>query len=243
MSGTIFMTGASSGIGAATAKKFLDEGWQVGLFARRRAALESVADGAHNAHILPGDITDAAAVDHAVERFVSNAGRLDVLFNNAGMLAPLGSIDEISVSDWQACMDVNLTGMFLAARAAFGQMRRQDPGGGRIINNGSISAYMPREGAAPYTATKHGVTGLTRQISLDGRPFDIACGQIDIGNARTEILQQVTDKAIADGQAPPDTIEVEHVADAVWQMANLPLHANVQFMTLMATKMPYIGRG
>jgi NAD(P)-dependent dehydrogenase (short-subunit alcohol dehydrogenase family) len=166
-----------------------------------------------------------------------------VLFNNAGLFTPPMPIDEVPVDDWRRAVDVNLTGMFLAARAAFGQMRRQAPQGGRIINNGSISAHVPREGAAPYTATKHAITGLTRQISLDGRPFDIACGQIDIGNALTDIMQTVTEKAKAAGDPPPETFDVRHVADAIWQMATLPLSANVQFMTLMATKMPYIGRG
>ncbi|WP_068109687.1 SDR family oxidoreductase [Tropicimonas marinistellae] len=243
MSGTIFITGASGGIGAGVARRFLDAGWIVGLFARRRTALEEVAAAADTAVVLPGDVTNPDDVAHAVARFVDAAGRLDVLFNNAGMFTPQATIDEIEIDDWRRSVDVNLTGMFLAARAAFGQMRRQDPQGGRIINNGSISAHVPREGAAPYTATKHGVTGLTRQLSLDGRPFDIACGQIDIGNARTDLLQEVTEKARAAGEAPPPTIEVDYVADAVWQMANLPLHANVQFMTLVATQMPYIGRG
>lgn len=243
MSGTILITGASSGIGAATARRFLEAGWEVGLFARRLDGLEAVAGGAKNAHLLPGDVTQPQGLVDSVAHLVTQTGRLDVLFNNAGVFTPSGTIDEIDIDDWQRGIDVNLTGMFLAARAAFGQMRRQVPQGGRIINNGSISAHVPREGAAPYTASKHGVSGLTRQISLDGRPFGIACGQIDVGNARTDILQALSDEAVAAGNAPPPMIEVEHVADAVWQMANLPLHANVQFMTLMATQMPYIGRG
>ncbi len=243
MSGSILITGASSGIGAATARRFLEAGWQVGLLARREECLRQIADAAPSAHVLVGDVADAASVDAAVARLAETTGRLDVLFNNAGIFTQPAPIDEIDPADWQRAVDVNLTGMFLAARAAFGQMRRQLPQGGRIINNGSISAYVPRDGAAPYTATKHGVTGLTRQISLDGRPFDIACGQLDVGNALTDILQTVTDQALAADEMPPPTIEVELVADAVWQMANLPLHANVQFMTLMATQMPYIGRG
>ena len=243
MSGTILITGASSGIGAATARRFLDAGWRVGLLARRRELLEDVAEGNAAAVILPADVRDAPAVDQALARLVDTTGRLDVLFNNAGFFTPPALIDEISPAQWRQSVDVNLTGMFLAARAAFAQMRRPAPRGGRIINNGSISAHVPRAGAAPYTATKHGVTGLTRQISLDGRPFDIACGQIDIGNAHTDILQAVTEAAKAAGDPPPPTIDVAHVADAVWNMAALPLNANVQFMTLMATQMPYIGRG
>ncbi|MFD0978167.1 SDR family oxidoreductase [Tropicimonas aquimaris] len=243
MSRTIMITGASSGIGAATARRFLEAGWQVGLFARRKEALEAVAEEHANAHVLCGDITEPEQVAQAFERLAASTGRIDALFNNAGLFTPQAPIDEVPIEDWRRAVEVNLTGMFVAARAAFGQMRRQDPQGGRIINNGSISAHVPREGAAPYTATKHAITGLTRQISLDGRPFDIACGQIDIGNALTDIMQEVTERARRLGEAPPETFEVEHVADAVLQMASLPLHANVQFMTLMATKMPYIGRG
>jgi NAD(P)-dependent dehydrogenase (short-subunit alcohol dehydrogenase family) len=157
-----------------------------------------------------------------------------------GVAAP---IDEVPVAVWRQVVDVNLTGMFLCARAAFGHMRRQDPRGGRIINNGSISAHVPREGSVCYTATKHAITGMTRSLSLDGRDFDIACGQIDIGNARTPMVEALCDAARAAGQPEPETMEVGHVADAVLQMAQLPPEANVQFMTLMATKMPYIGRG
>ena len=243
MTGTILITGASSGIGAATARRFMEGGWQVGLFARRAAALEEIAADHTGAHVLPGDVTDRASIEAAVSKLAAATGRLDVLFNNAGIFTPPAPIDEIDPEDWRQAVDVNLTGMFLAARAAFGEMRRQSPRGGRIINNGSISAHVPREGAAPYTATKHAITGLTRQIALDGRPFDIACGQIDIGNALTDIMETVTNQAKAAGMPPPPTFEVKHVADALWQMANLPLHANVQFMTIMATQMPYIGRG
>ena len=243
MSASILITGASRGIGAAAAERFLSEGWQVGLFARDADALAAVAGGRANAHVLPGDVTDAGAVEHAVKTLAGAAGRLDALFANAGVLVPQQPVDEIALDDWRHSVDVNLTGVFLAARAAFGQMRRQDPQGGRIVLNGSISAHVPREGAAPYTATKHAITGLTRQISLDGRPYSIACGQIDIGNARTEILDRLAQRAEAAGDPPPPTIEVELVADAVFRMACLPLHANVQWMTLMATQMPYIGRG
>lgn len=243
MTPSILITGASGGIGRAVAQRFLDEGWIVGLFARREGALAEAAGGRDNALVLPGDVTDEAAVAGAVEALVAKAGRLDVLFNNAGLFTPAAPIDEISVADWKQAVDVNLTGMFLAARAAFGQMRRQSPQGGRIINNGSVSAHVPREGSAPYTATKHGVTGLTRTLSLDGRAFDIACGQIDIGNARTELLEGIIERAVEAGEVPPPTMDVTLVADAVWNMATLPPEANVQFMTLMATKMPYIGRG
>ncbi|MFV0358328.1 SDR family oxidoreductase [Tropicimonas sp.] len=243
MTGTILITGASSGIGAATAGKFLREGWQVGLFARRRDALERIAGGQAGAHVLPGDVTSESSVARAIESLVSTTGRLDVLFNNAGLFTEPAPIDRVSVEDWRRSVEVNLTGMFLAARAAFGQMRRQVPRGGRIVNNGSISAHVPREGAAPYSATKHAVTGLTRQISLDGRALGIACGQIDVGNARTGLLEAIEQKARAEGVQPPPTIEVDLVADAVWQMATLPAHANVLFMTLMANEMPYVGRG
>lgn len=242
---SILITGASSGIGAATAQRFLEAGWQVGLFARRKSALEDVAAGYENACVLPGDVTDADAISSAIDTFQGRTGRLDVLFSNAGIFTPAGTIDEIALEDWHAAVNVNLTGMFLAARAAFAAMRRQSPMGGRIINNGSVSAYVPRPGAVTYTTTKHAVTGLTRQLSLDGRPFDIACGQIDIGNALTPIVQSLNDKILADD---PDaelnpTMAVEDAADAVYHMANLPPEANVQFMTIMATKMPYIGRG
>lgn len=240
---SILITGASAGIGRAVAELFLQEGWTVGLLARREDALLAVADGYDAAIPLPADVSDADAVARAFSDFVAQAGRLDVLFNNAGVFTPAASIDQVPVEDWNRAVTVNLTGMFLCARAAFSQMRRQVPQGGRIINNGSISAHVPREGAVTYTVTKHGITGLTRQLSLDGRPFDIACGQIDIGNARTELLQGIADDAVARGELPPPTMAVEDVARSVLHMAKLPPEANVQFMTVMATKMPYIGRG
>jgi NAD(P)-dependent dehydrogenase (short-subunit alcohol dehydrogenase family) len=245
MSKTIVITGASSGIGAATAKVFLKDGWQVGLIARRRDALEAVAAGHPAAHVLPADVTVEAALKAAFDKFVATTGRVDVLFNNAGTFGPAGLIDEISVDEWRQVVDLNLTGMFLAARFAFGYMRRQKPQGGRIINNGSVSAHAPRPGSVGYTSTKHAITGLTKTLSLDGRAFDIACGQIDIGNARTELLDQLNARAL---KANPDVpvqpmMDVGVAADAVLQMAGLPLSANVQFMTLMATKMPLIGRG
>ena len=245
MSKTIMITGASSGIGAATAKVFLDDGWQVGLIARRREALETVAAGHPAAHVMPADVTDEAALKAAFDGFIAATGRVDVLFNNAGTFGPAGLIDEIPVDEWRKVVELNLTGMFLAARFAFAQMRRQDPMGGRIINNGSVSAQAPRPGSVGYTSTKHAITGLTKSLSLDGRAFDIACGQIDIGNAQTELLDQLNARAL---KANPDMpvqpmMDVGIAADAVLQMARLPLSANVQFMTIMATKMPLIGRG
>jgi NAD(P)-dependent dehydrogenase (short-subunit alcohol dehydrogenase family) len=240
---SILITGASGGIGRACAERFLGAGWTVGLMARRQDKLEEVAAGQANAVVLPGDVTDPGAVAELFKDFAARAGRLDVLFNNAGIFTPAAPIDEISLDDWHRARAVNLDGMFYAARAAFGLMRRQDPQGGRIINNGSISAHAPREGSATYTTTKHAITGLTKTLSLDGRPFDIACGQIDIGNARTELLDGIVEKARAAGEAPPPSMDVGLVADAVLNMATLPAEANVQFMTLMATKMPFIGRG
>lgn len=237
---TIIITGASAGIGAACARVFLDAGWHVGLLARRAAALEQVAAGHPKAVILPADVAVPEQVDAAFERFVRKAGRLDVLFNNAGMFGRAVPIDDLSVEEWRQVRDVNLDGMFLCARAAFARMRQQSPQGGRIINNGSISAHSPREGSVMYTTTKHAITGLTKSLSLDGRAFDIACGQIDIGNAKTDLLQGIIDQ---NPDNPPPHMNVEDVARAVLQMAELGPEANVQFITIMATKMPYIGRG
>jgi NAD(P)-dependent dehydrogenase (short-subunit alcohol dehydrogenase family) len=242
---SIVITGASSGIGRAVAELFLDEGWRVGLLARREAALQEVAKGRQNAVVLPADVTDPVAVDVAFGLFAEQAGRLDVLFNNAGIFTPGGSIDEIELEDWFASVNVNLNGMFLAARAAFRQMRHQVPQGGRIINNGSIAAHVPRPNSTPYAATKSAVTGLTRSLSLDGRPYDIACGQIDIGNARTPMVEDLGHRMLQDNPEadPMQSFAVEDAARAVLHMAQLPPEANVQFMTVMATKMPYIGRG
>jgi len=237
---SIIITGASAGIGAACAAAFLDAGWRVGLVARRRDALDAVAKGHEAAHVLPCDVTDPDAVDAAFNTFAAQAGRLDVLFNNAGSFGRAAPIDELGVDEWRQVVDVNLHGMFLCARAAFRVMRAQDPQGGRIINNGSISAHAPRPHSVAYTTTKHAITGLTKSLSLDGRAFDIACGQIDIGNARTELLEGII--AASPGNPPP-TMDVADVARAVLQMASLGPEANVQFMTILATKMPFIGRG
>lgn len=234
---SIIITGASSGIGRVTAEYFLANGWRVGLIARRADALAEITH--ENAVALPCDVTDEAGVDAAFAEF----GKLDVLFNNAGMFGPQTTIDEIALDDWKQVVDVNLTGMFLCARAAFRQMRHQTPQGGRIINNGSISAHTPREGSVCYTSTKHAITGLTKTLSLDGRAFDIACGQIDIGNARTDLVLNLEKTRAAQGLDPLPSMAVQDVAQSVFHMASLPPEANVQFMMVMATKMPHIGRG
>ncbi len=240
---TIIVTGASSGIGRATAELFLEEGWRVGLLARSADVLTAMSEAHENAVPLVADVTCADAVADAFDAFTKQAGRLDVLFNNAGIFAPGGTIDEIALDDWYNSVNVNLNGMFLCARAAFGIMRHQSPQGGRIINNGSIAAHVPRPNSVHYSATKHAITGLTRSLSLDGRSFGIACGQIDIGNARTQIVQGLVDTAMAEGTTPDPTMSVEDAARSVLHMASLPPEANVQFMTVMATTMPYIGRG
>ena len=243
MTKSILITGASSGIGYATALEFLNAGWTVGLLARRGDVLEDMANTFDTAVRLPADVTNEADVDAAVAAFVEKTGRLDAMFNNAGISGPQATIDEVSLEQFQNVVDVNLTGMFLAARAAFRQMRAQSPQGGRIINNGSISAHTPRPQMVCYTTTKHAITGMTRQISLDGRPFDIACGQIDIGNAGTAMVTEMNDILVARGDEPNPVMDVKDAARAVLHMAELPLETNVQFMTIIATKMPYIGRG
>ncbi|MFT5870515.1 MAG: NADP-dependent 3-hydroxy acid dehydrogenase YdfG [Paracoccaceae bacterium] len=242
---SIMVTGASAGIGRVTAERFLQAGWTVGLIARRKQPLDEIAQGYDRAVVLPCDVTQEDDVAQAFGALISKAGRLDVLFNNAGTFGPSGSIDEISLEAWQSVVDVNLTGMFLCARAAFGQMRVQDPQGGRIINNGSISAQTPRPGSICYATTKHAISGLTKTVSLDGRAYDIACGQIDIGNALTEMTQGISRGARqADGRTvAEDVMAAQDVAGAVWTMASLPLSSNIQSMTIMATKMPFIGRG
>lgn len=245
MTRTVMITGAGSGIGRATARAFLAQGWRVAMMGRRAEALEETAQGNPMALVLPGDVSLPADVDRAFAGIEREWGRLDLLFNNAGLSLKAAPIDEIAVEDWQRLAEVNITGMFLCARAAFGLMRRQQPQGGRIINNGSISAHAPRPGSAPYTISKHAVTGLTKTLALDGRPFDIACGQIDIGNALTDMAQAFT-KGVpqADGSIRVEPVmDVAHVADAVVHMANLPLSANIPFLTIMARDMPFIGRG
>jgi NAD(P)-dependent dehydrogenase (short-subunit alcohol dehydrogenase family) len=244
MTQTILITGAGSGIGRATARVFISAGWRVALMGRRQAALEETADGA-DALILPADVGLPDEVDRAFARISSDWGRLDVLFNNAGISAKAAPIDEIPVEDWLRLCQVNITGMYLCARAAFGLMRRQTPQGGRIINNGSISAHSPRPGSAPYTTSKHAVTGLTKTLALDGRRFDIACGQIDIGNALTEMAAAFPNGVPqADGAIRAEPVmDVAYVSRAVLHMASLPLSANIPFLTIMARDMPFIGRG
>ena len=243
MTKTILITGASSGIGQATAEVFLDAGWTVGLMARRAEPLDALAARYDNAMALPADVTDQGAVDAAFDAFTEMAGRLDALFNNAGIFGKPGAIDEVTVEDFLEVADVNLTAMFRVARAAYIRMRDQSPRGGRIINNGSIAAHVPRDRSANYTVTKHAITGLTKTISLDGRAHDIACSQIDIGNAETQMVRDLNARLVAEGRDPNPVMDVADAARLVLQMAELPLSANVQFATIMATKMPYIGRG
>jgi len=241
----IVVTGASAGIGRKTAEAFLAAGWDVALLARNADKLAQAAQRHANALALTCDVTDEAQVDAAFRAAVDRFGRIDVLFNNAGRMIPGSLIDELSVDDWKAMVDVNLTGMFLCARAAFRQMRRQQPLGGRIINNGSVSAHAPRPGSVAYTSTKHAITGLTKTLALDGRPFDIACGQIDIGNARTDLaakIEQGVPQADGSVRAEP-MMDVAQVADAVLHMANQPKGTNVPFLAIMATNMPWLGRG
>lgn len=245
MTKTIIITGAGGGVGKATALAFLEAGWKIGLAGRTAAKLEHVAKGHENALILPCDVRDEAAVAREFTRAHEKWGHLDVLFNNAGVSLSSAPLDEIAVADWRNLIDINLTGSFIAARTAFGLMRHQNPQGGRIINNGSVSAYVPRIGSAAYSASKHAITGLTRTISLDGRAFGIACGQIDIGNALTDMAQSMTTgMPQADGSVRVEAVmDVSHAAKSVLYMAELPPEANVQFMTVMATAMPFIGRG
>lgn len=240
------VTGAGSGIGRAVALGLAGAGWQLVLAGRRGEALERVAAELPAASLcVPTDVSDPRAVETLFAAVGARFGRIDLLFNNAGIFTPAATVDEIPVEDWLASVNVNLTGAFLCTRAAFGMMRRQSPRGGRIINNGSIAAHAPRPMSAPYSATKHAITGLTRATALDGRPFDIACGQIDVGNAETEMTQSFGQGARqADGSIRPEPyMEAAHVAEAVVYMAGLPLSANVLFMTVMATGMPFVGRG
>jgi NAD(P)-dependent dehydrogenase (short-subunit alcohol dehydrogenase family) len=242
MSGVAVVTGAGSGIGRHVARALLGAGYRVALAGRRADALRETAE---DALVVPTDVGSPESVERLFDEVRREWGRLDLLVNNAGTFGPPGTVDEISPSDWQRTVDTNLTGAFLCAHHAVRLMKEQRPQGGRIINNGSVSAHVPRPGSVAYTATKHAITGLTKSLSLDGRPYDIACGQIDIGNAATEMTAGIAEGARqADGRlAPEPTFDVEHVARAVLFMASLPLDANVQFMTIAATKMPFIGRG
>src|SRR5687767_7859094 len=243
------ITGAGSGIGRAVAIGLLEHGFAVVLAGRRAAPLEQTVReagplGAH-ALVVPTDVSDAAAVRSLFAATRDTFGRLDLLFNNAGIAARGVPLEELTVDEWRSVVDVNLTGAFLCTQQAFMLMKDQQPQGGRIINNGSISASVPRPHSAPYTATKHAITGLTKSTSLDGRRYNIACGQIDIGNAATDMTARMPNGALqANGEMVPEPrLDVAHVVRAVVYMATLPLEANVQFMTVMATKMPFIGRG
>ena len=240
----ILITGAGSGIGRATARAFMAAGWDVALMGRRQGPLEETAQGS-GALIVTADVGNPAQVDAAFAQIKASWGRLDVLFNNAGVGAPKVSFEDISFAQWQTVVDANLTGSFLCAQGAFRLMKGQSPQGGRIINNGSISAHAPRPNSAPYTSTKHAITGLTKSISLDGRKYNIACGQIDIGNALTELSARMASGVLqAHGEvAVEPMMDVQQVAEAVLHMAQLPLSTNVQFMTIMATNMPFVGRG
>jgi NAD(P)-dependent dehydrogenase (short-subunit alcohol dehydrogenase family) len=241
------VTGAGSGVGRAAAAGLMRAGWTVALVGRRADALQATAalGAPEQSLVLPADVSKPGEVDAVFAQAEAKFGRLDLLFNNAGRGTPAVTPDELEVELWMQVVAVNLTGSFLCARAAFGLMRRQQPGGGRIINNGSISAHAPRPGSVAYTSTKHAITGLTRSLSLDGRRFGIACGQIDIGNAATEMTERMTagvPQANGTMMVEP-RMDARHVADTVVLMAGMPLDANVQFVTVMATAMPFIGRG
>jgi NAD(P)-dependent dehydrogenase (short-subunit alcohol dehydrogenase family) len=249
LSKVAIITGAGSGIGRQTALAFLGEGYSVILAGRRVGTLEATATEAgpasSQALVVPTDVTDPASVRALFARTRETFGRLDVLFNNAGIGAPPVLLEELTYGQWKSVVDTNLTGAFLCTQEAFKLMKTQQPRGGRIINNGSVSAYVPRPNSAPYTATKHAITGLTKSTALDGRKYDIACSQIDIGNAATDLAAKMSEGVPqANGSiAVEPTMDVDHVARAIVYMASLPLEANVQFLTVMATKMPYIGRG
>jgi NADP-dependent 3-hydroxy acid dehydrogenase YdfG len=242
------VTGAGSGIGKACALALLDAGWAVALAGRRLDRLEEVATASNagdRALAVAADVAKPADVDALFARVRARFGRVDLLFNNAGVFPPASSFEDLRFEAWQSTVDVNLTGMFLCAQGAYRAMKEQSPRGGRIINNGSIAAHSPRPDSVAYTCTKHAITGLTKSISLDGRRHDIACGQIDIGNATTELAARMARGVKqANGEiAVEPMMDVAQVAAAVLHMASLPLEANVQFMTLMATKMPFVGRG
>jgi NAD(P)-dependent dehydrogenase (short-subunit alcohol dehydrogenase family) len=240
------ITGAGSGVGRAVAQALAEDGWQLALVGRKRETLEETARSLKGTHLLaPADVGDPAAVKGIFAQIEDRFGRLDMLFNNAGIGTPAIPIEELSFEQWQAIVSVNLTGAFLCTQEAVRMMKAQDPRGGRIINNGSISADRPRPHSAPYTATKHAITGLTKSTILDGRPFDITAGQVDIGNAATDMTQRMTQGVLQpDGRLMVEPrMDVNHVAQAVAYMAGLPLESNVPFLTVMATKMPLFGRG
>ncbi|KVL42999.1 3-oxoacyl-ACP reductase [Burkholderia territorii] len=243
------VTGAGSGIGRAAAIALANAGYTVALIGRNKASLgdtkAAIVAARGDAHVFPADVTDEASVEHAFARIARAFGRLDVLFNNAGRNAPAVPLDEYEIDVWNDVVATNLTGVFLCARAAWRMMKAQTPQGGRIINNGSISAYTPRPNTIAYTATKHAVAGITKSLALDGRAYNIACGQIDIGNAATSLTERMTEGVPqADGRMAPEArMDVAHVANAVVQMANLPLDTNILNMTIMATTMPFVGRG
>ncbi|HOB00990.1 MAG TPA: SDR family oxidoreductase [Casimicrobium huifangae] len=243
------ITGASAGIGKASAVALLKAGYSVAFAGRRQAELEaavaSAGEDASRGLAVVTDVSNPASVKALFDKTVAAFGRVDVIFNNAGIGAPPVLLEDITVEQWKAVVDTNLTGSFLCTQEAFRVMKAQTPRGGRIINNGSISAYAPRPNSAPYTSTKHAITGLTKTTSLDGRKYDIACSQIDIGNAATEMTERMTKGVLQpNGEMMVEPrMDVQHVANAIVHIANLPLDANVQFMTIMATKMPFVGRG
>jgi NAD(P)-dependent dehydrogenase (short-subunit alcohol dehydrogenase family) len=249
MSKVAIVTGAGTGVGRAVALALLQDGYSVVLAGRRQEPLEATAQGITGREprtlVAPTDVTDPSSVKHLFARTKEAFGRLDLLFNNAGIGAPSVPLEDLTYAQWKAVVETNLSGVFLCTQEAFRLMKSQDPRGGRIINNGSISAHNPRPNSAPYTATKHAITGLTKSASLDGRKYDIACGQIDIGNAATEMTARMVEGVMqADGSIRVEPrMDPQHVARAVVYMASLPLDANVQFLTVMATKMPFIGRG
>jgi Short-chain alcohol dehydrogenase of unknown specificity len=243
------VTGAGSGVGEATALALLADGYHVALAGRRKDQLERVAQAAgantSRALVVPTDVVDAGSIRNLFARTKEAFGRLDLLFNNAGIGAPAIPMEDLTLEQWKAVVDTNLTGCFICTQEAIKIMKDQTPRGGRIINNGSISAHAPRPNSVAYTSTKHAITGLTKSTSLDGRKYDIACGQIDIGNALTPLAARMSQGVPqANGTIAPEPLfDVKHVADAVVAMARLPLDTNVQFMTIMATKMPFVGRG
>ena len=241
------VTGAGSGIGRAVAIALFNDGWSIVLAGRREKQLIETANACdvNRTLVVPTDINIPESVQHLFSQTIKTFGRLDLLFNNAGINAPAKPFEELTLQDWQRVINTNLTGAFLCTQEAFKIMKHQDPKGGRIINNGSLSAHVPRPHSAPYTASKHAVTGLTRSISLDGRAFNIACGQIDIGNASSEMTKKIEEGVLqADGsQKIEPTMKVEDVGRAVAYMASLPLDTNIPFLTIMANQMPYMGRG